>query len=82
MYTPLIISHVTVEINTLLLNTKLNVLVDILTNVNIRNKIKLYFNWSFNFILVLVAYVNQLIKSARIKQVPPHNLHIIPKNSL
>lgn len=52
-YTPLLIGLVTVEINTdvtLLLKTKLNVLVDISTNVNIRNKIKFYFNLSFYFI--------------------------------
>lgn len=34
-------------------------LVDISANVNIRNKIKFYLNWSFYFIFVLVAYVNQ-----------------------
>ncbi len=51
-YTPLL-GLVTVEINTdetLLLKTKLNVLVDISANVNIRNKIKFYFNLSFYFI--------------------------------
>lgn len=32
---------------------------DISANVNIRNKIKFYLNWSFYFIFVLVAYVNQ-----------------------